>query len=131
VLNYKELVRTLARNEIVPQAEITETLKNVGQTEGQLHDHAEQQRRVDDLTTRISELRQFFAHGATLSDEIQITRKALREAEQAYAAWREEVREHGGSKNEELQKLEADLHVLWPKLVAELHEAGGRGARDW
>jgi multidrug resistance efflux pump len=131
VLNYKELVQKLTRNEIVPQAEITETLKNVGQTEEQLHDHVEQQRKVDHLNKQISELRRFFAHGATLSDEIHITRKALQETEQAYAAWREEVREHGESKNELLQKLEADLNVLWPKLVAELHEAGGRRASDW
>jgi multidrug resistance efflux pump len=131
VLNYKELVQKLTRNEIVPQAEITETLKNVGQTEEHLHDHVKQQRKVDDLNKQISELRQFFAHGAVLSDEIQIARNALQETEQAYAAWREEVREHGETKSEELQKLESELHVLWPKLVAELHEAGGRKASDW
>jgi hypothetical protein len=131
VLNYKELVQRLTRNEIIPQAETTKTLSDVGQTEEHLHYHVEQQRKVEDLNNRIRDLRQFFAHGATLSDEIQTTRKALQEAEQAYAAWREEVREQGESKNKELQKLEAELNVIWPKLVAELHEAGGRKSRDW
>jgi predicted nucleic acid-binding Zn-ribbon protein len=131
VLTYKQFVEKLAGYEIIPQGEIAEFLKQTGQTEEHLNHHVERQRKVDALNNRIRELRQFFARGATLSEEIQVTRKALQESEQAYAAWGQEVREQGASKNEELQRLEAELHVLWPTLVADLHEAGVRKSSDW
>jgi multidrug resistance efflux pump len=131
VLTYKELVQNLAQNAIVPEAVITDVLKDVGQTEKQLHDHVEQQRKVADLNEQVIKVREFFARGATLSEEIQTARKTLQEAEQAYAAWNQEVREQGQSKNEHLQKLEAELHALWPKLVSDLHECAMRRSRDW
>lgn len=130
-MTYKQFVEKLAGYEIIPQGEIAAFLKKAGQTEEHLNHHVEQQRKVDVLNNRIRELRQFFARGATLSEEIQVTRNTLQESEQAYAAWAREVREQGASKNEELQKLEAELYVLWPTLVAELHEAGVRGSSDW
>ena len=115
-----------ARSEIVPEADIAETLKGSGQTRAQMDSHVEQQRRVDELNKQIDGLRQFFAKGPVLSDEIQKGRKALQEAEQVYSAWVQEVREHGEEKKAQLLAMEADLHVLWPKLVTDLHEAGWR-----
>jgi len=129
VFTYKELVVKAARGEIIPQADIAETLKSTGQTREQLEDHVERQRRVDDLNGKIEGLRQFFARGPVLSDDIQKGQRALQEAEQAYSAWVREVREHGESKKAQLLAMEADLHALWPKLVTDLHEAGS--ARSW
>ena len=130
-MTYKELVQKLAQNAVVPEAVIAEVLKDVGQTEKQLHDHVEQQRKVTDLNEQVVKVRQFFARGAILSEEIQTARKTLQEAEQAYAAWNQEVREHGQSKNERLQKLESELHLLWPKLVSDLHESAVGRSTGW
>ena len=124
MLTYKEVVVKLARGETVPQAVIAETLKGTRRTKENLDDHVERQRRVDDLNGQIEGLRQFFAKGPALSDEIQKGQHALEEAEQAYSAWVQEVREHGDSKKAQLLAMESDLSVLWPKLVTDLHEAG-------
>jgi hypothetical protein len=124
VFTYKQVVVKLARSEIVPQAEIAETLKATGQTREQMDRHLEQQRRVDELNRQIEGLRQFFAKGPALSDEIEKGQKALQEANEAYAAWVQEVREHGESKKAQLLAMEADLHLLWARLVTDLHEAG-------
>ena len=92
--------------------------------------YLEQQRKVADLNDQVIKVRQFFALGATLSEEIQTaqgfarSRASLRGMEPGSPRARSEQNEH-------LQKLEAELHALWPKLVSDLHECAMRRSRDW